>query len=87
MDNSCLKIGDKVVLSEKSEFAGLGTNSSVKFGYVYGNPVGVTGEVITNEEYDRFTNEGEDPDYVYVKWANNMINCYPVNQKDLILIS
>lgn len=87
MANKNFKIGDKVKLSEKSNYASLPATKKILSNYVFGNPVGIEGEVITFEEYCQLIFEGDGEDlenWVFVKWSNNMINDYPGEGEDLV---
>ena len=69
--NKTLKVGAKVSLSPDSEFASDWVSS--------GNPVGVSGTVIsTNEDFDSYG------DGLRVQWDNGRTNCYRKSDYDLV---
>ena len=82
MSNEDFKFGDHVKLSENSDYAFDADNLYNEKAWTYGNPVGVVGVVITNEQYSKITGEGIDDEFVYVWWKNNMINCYHIDDND-----
>lgn len=84
MSNEDFKIGDHVKLSENSSWASTSDHLYDGKAWTYGNPVGIVGVIITNEQYSKITGEGVDDEYVYVWWKNNMINCYLIGEDDLV---
>lgn len=87
MANKDFKLGDKVQLSIKSGYSSVRDHLDKPEGHMYGNPVGIMGEVITFEDYISFglfaiCEMGRT--WTYVLWSNNMINNYPPDGDDLV---